>query len=164
MAKKPRGGRRKGAGRKPLLPALARLDAGALTHNRIQQAAHDAFVQGVRRHQTTELHDLWRKLNAIPVADRLKWFKATRGTHGEYKAENDASAIGALRFDAELEIGRQRVFLNPGKAAYRVRERVLREVAAEKSKLYDVKISPRMIERCLKEYRKFLKERATGAI
>jgi hypothetical protein len=74
MTKKQRGGRRLGAGRKPLLPdELDSLTIGMKIENRIQETTEAGHKQSVGLRFSEELAENWRKLNSTPVAKRQKW-------------------------------------------------------------------------------------------
>jgi hypothetical protein len=139
-----RGGARDGAGRKPILTDLQRLQIGVAIDWRLRRKTRADFVRAVdAKFADDDLRALWARLDATRDVDRRKV---------------DAEALAALLADIEVEIEEgalqgRRYFRGPTRVAPGIRRPIVRSVARAASRLYGVAISERMAERCLEEYR-----------
>jgi hypothetical protein len=150
MAKSRRGGKRQGAGRKPILSAVERLDRGADVNARLLGATQ-AWVRArvEANYERYNLKEKWARVHSIPVAERQRWSQ---------RSTDDGSTAGDAVFDVRDAIraaGSKKVVVSPGRAGYRLRCQIIATVAADWSRDLGQNISPRFVERCLEEYRAF---------
>jgi hypothetical protein len=145
MASAKRGGVRRGAGRKPVLGSLQRLQVGAMVHDALQQETQDRFDRALdaRIAEDEELPQIWARLGATPRRGRR---------------DIDPESLAILLADAQAAIEEgvlqgRRYFPGPGTTAPGVREPILRRVARDVSRRWKKRITPRMVEKCLEEYR-----------
>jgi hypothetical protein len=158
------GGAGRGQGRKRLLNFFARMWIGAECENRWDELAHSrAFEREFarRRRQASRswrfkveqkpetdpslrLQELREKLASIPVAKRLTQRHAVNELVCEIRSLK--VAMGGRYISAPI--------IRP-KRSYR--RRVLVDVAAVATARYGVPVSPSMVDRCWKEYRRLLR-------
>ena len=138
---KARGGARPGAGRKPLLTPEQRLALGAVINDMLWRETRDRADE--------KLHAVLAE-DDLPVlwADHDRARRATRNIGDRHLWDIQAAIEeGVLQ-------GRRRV-PGPTRVAAGIRRRVVRSAALAASQRWQTRISERMAERCLEEYRAF---------
>ena len=151
MAKSRRGGKRQGAGRKPTLSELDRLAVGAEANSRIWRAT-EAWVRArvEAKHERYNLKEKSTRVRSIPLPERKRWSQ---------HSEDDGSTAGDAVYDvrdaigAWMRDGSKKVIVSPGRAGYGLRREIITAVSADWSRKRGRSISPRLVERCLEEYR-----------
>lgn len=133
-----RGGRRPGAGRKPLLDEWQRLALGShcertlerISTGRLAQQRSDDLAE-------TNLPEHWAWVNAIPVSER----KAFLGS-SVYKEHS-----------ASIQEERKALRLTPINGRYGVRRRVIRHAIEWANSQFGVELKPTFVVDCWEEYR-----------
>lgn len=149
----PRGGRRKGAGRKKLLDYVSRLAIGWRCEQ-LWREAWEAKANKTKKTLDAEMPKTrleWVKAHAIPVAERAAWLKGAGAWHWE-------NVYLALCEDQEGDTydprqpARRLIYLV--KRPKGVRKDIMKRVAAEETAKRGITITPRMVETCWKELRR----------
>lgn len=150
-----RGGRREGAGRKPILDEDQRLLIGSRCQQLWEDKQHDALM--AHSQEGSKLIQVeYDKINKIPIHERKAW--------GDSEAQQDHldNIEFALREAQGIDADDDRM---PSSVTnYSVprikgqRKPIIIQVADESSIDYGIFISERTVEACWKEWRKVLKE------
>ena len=146
-----RGGRRAGAGRKPVLSELSRLAIGA----RCEELWRNEWKAGVKRAVTAATATVaveWQSVNAIPVAERKRWLRPNA-----YDDHRDNIEF-ALREQQKIAASDERdpcrgIRIVPRRPKGR-REAIVDQVSEEQSAKRGVLVSRRLVESCWKEFRR----------
>jgi hypothetical protein len=140
---KKRGGARPGAGRPPELTDLQRLQIGAAVEQLLWQETRAAWARAddaeISNLTDGELPRLWEEIWGAPIADRHR------------------VKIGRILHDAAAEIkeslqGKQYI-KGPTRVAAGIRGPTIRSVARDASQHWGQEVTPRMVKRCLEEFR-----------
>ncbi|MEJ1156649.1 hypothetical protein [Prosthecomicrobium sp. N25] len=148
------GGKREGAGRKPKLSPIARIDVGA--------QAEAAMQKHVRKQAYSEMDaQLEREgVDLSEVRKNRKIIKLSRRklSTGEMSLSNFNEALDEARHVIQTEYETDKPFIQRRslKRIYGVRLSIFAEVAASASQRYGMQISTRMVERCWEEYLRLL--------
>ena len=137
-----RGGKRLGAGRKPILDCDGRLGVGIRCEfilNRIATAR--AELQLADDLSQTNLQEFWKWVNSIPVPKRKAFL---------------ASPV-FRDHQASIAAEREKLNLTQTNGRYGVRRRVIREVTAWAEHQFGHRLRASYIEDCWIEYRGFLR-------
>ena len=140
--KNPRGGRRDGAGRRPVLTEMERIAVGARCERlwlEEREVGENAAIASATRNLRAE----HREAANVPVSERAAWIKANRLDHEENVEE-------ALQLDRVIL---QRVI---GKRPKGKRKAIIAQVASERN------ISKRLVKTCWKESRRIRKDLDEG--
>jgi hypothetical protein len=141
-----RGGARQRAGRPPELTDLQRLAIGALVDRRLWEKTLAAWRRGLDA-KFSELTDgelprIHAQIGDTPPANRHKV---------------DPEALDLALFDAEAVIETdlygKRHFKGPTRVAAGIRGPLIRTVARAASRRWGKEITPRMVKRCLEDFR-----------
>ena len=150
------GGQRAGAGRKALLGFEERILIATAFEQQATEAAKAKADAQLRAADPSieEIEDLHRRIQDVPVEDRQK--RAQKKTPlGEGNSTLD-DLVGDLRLWVEGEGSRKGGRLIPApRRIYAQRKAVLEAVAAEATERFGLPISPRFVEGCVEEYRRF---------
>jgi hypothetical protein len=152
MAKSRRGGKRRGAGRKPTLSEVDRVALGAEVEARLALAAkarREAMVEA--RNERFNLQEKRARLNSIPVDERRR-----RARQSPNWADDDDTVLD-IRDAVSALYGSSKIEISIAQLRYGLRRQILAEVAKEKSKKLRRNITPRFVERCLEEHRAVLR-------
>jgi hypothetical protein len=148
MVIKRKGGKRQGAGRKPVLSAVERLDLRARVEARLAEAARVRLKEMVEaRNERFNLREKWARLQSIPVDERRRRQSTKRNW-----ADDDDTVLDVRDAVAAL-YGSNKIEISIAKLRYGLRRQIVATVAKEKSKELRRSITPRLAERCLEEYR-----------
>jgi len=149
----PRGGARKKPGPKPKLEWIDKISVGARFEElwREKKLANEiAAVSAATETVAVE----WSKVQAIPVSERKKWLaSAAYDDH----VENVEYALQQDQGLQDHETPSRIVQIKP-KRLNGLRKQIIAEVATLESFERGVEITPRMVETCLKEFRKLEQE------
>ena len=142
-----RGGKRKGAGRKPTLEPKARRRVGEHCE-RLWREAYDANLAEAIDQATENVQNEHRTAQRVPIEKRKDWIKSEEGQIHVEDVED------ALWLDQGLsdESRPSRLIQVKAKRPKGIWSRIFATVAEAEG------ISPRMAESCLKEFRQFQKE------
>ena len=165
MTKKPRGGKRPGAGRPLALSDAEKLRVGALIHQRVVKTTQTAFNSSIaKRHSDDGIEELWRRINSIPVPVRQQRRKEWEENHpGEvYDAKLDESEIGSLldEIQGAIEEGSlkgRRYFMAPERATKGGREQAIR-VVVRACRRCGISLTERMAKTCFDKYRAYVRD------
>ena len=143
---KNRGGARPGAGRRRELTDLERLQIGAFADQRLWQETRGAWARAddatISALTDGDLPRVWQEIWATPPADR---HKVSPGALNEKLSE----AAGEI----EISLKKQRYIKGPTRIAPGIRKPTFRAVAQDVSRRWRQAITPRMVKRCLEEFR-----------
>jgi hypothetical protein len=144
MPRSNRGGRRDGAGRKKLLTEEQRVILGTVTAGLLRERTNaSADAKFAAQHADTDLEYLWTRLHAVPPENRKK-------PEGQ-----DRLSIWLDDIEEEIRsppLRGRRWERGPLIAAKRMRLVTFRDVAKEASQHWGLKITSRMVKRCLDEF------------
>jgi hypothetical protein len=150
----PRGGKRAGAGRKPVTDSFGRVMIGAECEKRfgsIWQEARDR----VWCERAAEVRAAQQEFKDVPVADRAAFRNSQRGHE---LAEEVEQAIRAVRNTPDWVEQTNRVFSPSAPRPKGHKARICQEVAAEYSARWHVHLTTRFVRECWDFYRRFERE------
>lgn len=149
-----RGGRRQGAGRKPVLPdETARLWIGSRCEELWRSAHHKALKTAVES-KTATVQAEYAKARAIPVPERAKWLKSHAGLT---YLEDVAFAIAEqenLPADGEDEEAPGALVHVSVPRLKGERKRIIKAVAIESAERFETHVSERLVASHWAEFRK----------
>lgn len=147
----PRGGRREGAGRKPVLDIMARLAVGAHCE-RLWRDEQALSAERAIAKATSNVRVEWKKAASIPISKRGSWLRsdayrdfkddvelAIREQLGTPDDDEDTPRI--LRIDVPRPKGK--------------RDAIIKHVATQESATRGTEIAESMVRNCWKEFRLF---------
>lgn len=142
MTKSGRGGSRRGAGRKPILNALERLEVGSRCQRlQIEIANRRQMLDYATALEEEAVPEQWQWINAIPVEERPAFLVSE-----EFKEHQ-----------LWMDEARSQLKRPIRKRPYGVQRRVLREISEALSQELDREIKVTFVEDCWDEYRAFLR-------
>lgn len=138
-----RGGKRVGAGRKPILDLEGRLRVGGRCES-VQRRIVDARVdqQLVDDIAETNLPEFWRWVNAIPVPDRKAFLASAVFRDHQSSIQSERERLSRTSIDGRYGIG----------------SRVVREVTDWAVSVFGLRLKPTFVRDCWEEYRTFSKK------
>jgi hypothetical protein len=149
MLPKKRGGARLGAGRPPQLTdlqRLQRLQIGAAVEWCLWQRTQILFDQSLDAKYDYDgvLRENWRRIWDMPLADRRRVKPtALQDLLDENQSEIEAGGPQGLNY-----------FPGPTKIAAGIRAPIIRSIAQAASQRWGEEFTPRMVRRCLEDYRR----------
>lgn len=148
----PRGGKREGAGRKPVLDAWERLAVGAACEALWREAWAAAYREAVDR-ATARLRREWARAQAIPPETRAQWLRGQEG--GDYIDDVDfARREDAGMADADIDLEAPRLLRVRPPRPKGKRQGIVEQVAWQKTEALGRTVSARMATECWKEFRR----------
>ena len=168
------GGKRQGAGRKPILTDMQRLRVGLWCEEaqleQIKDYArgrmrHGAERRAIRAGDIDSADELWIRLEELQARMRKRAIEgrlppdlyAKEEGFEDVDLNDDAIELRSLRYNASNfpeDKGRRGLLIAENVRPKGLRSKILREVSAKASAAFGVAVTARLVDECWKEYRR----------